>query len=210
MLYADVNFNGVFDHDEKFEKAPPPPVVSTGLIPVGWSSHTFQPIILNVPYNDDAKGVTNPCEIVFRYQRYRLPRGFEYSGESVDLLSGAVETDVRTQAKIKEEFSVRRLIRLRENSDTWEYSFEGPVTPSEKLKSAPVCDVEKKLKLQVSIRPDGRKEGNLGVALEISAGENEFECRQEGQIVKAHVEIKQLDGTVVHRGDDTLDKFRFG
>ncbi len=219
VLYADVNFNGRFDDDERFEKASPPPVISTGLIPPGFSSHSFQPIVLNVPYNEKGQGITNPCEIVFRYQKYQIfPGGsFEYSGEPIDLTleSGEVVTapgivTVSPASDLREEFSVQCLIRLRDRSGMWEYSFGGEINPSETPASAPVWRFEGKPMLAVSARPDGKKEGHLGIGLDLNAGDKEFECRRGDDAVKAHVEVRKLDGTVVHQGDDDLAKFRFG
>jgi hypothetical protein len=219
VLYADVNFNGKFDADERFEKASPPPVKSSGLIRLGFSSHSFQPVVLNVPYNEKGQGIANPCEIVFRCQRSPIfPGGsFEYSGEPIDLTleSGEVVTApgivrVSGASDLREEFSVAVAIRLRDHSGTWEYSFEGEINPSETPESASVWRFEGKPGLSVSARPDGKTEGHLGIGLDLNAGDREFECRRGDEPIKAHVEVKKLDGTVVHQGDDDLDKFRFG
>jgi hypothetical protein len=64
--------------------------------------------------------------------------------------------------------------------------------------------------LKVETRPDGRTKGNLGIGLELSAGDKQLECKKEGQPINAHVEIKKPDGSAVHKGDDDLGKFRFG
>jgi hypothetical protein len=64
--------------------------------------------------------------------------------------------------------------------------------------------------VEIATRPDGRKKGNLGIGLNVPAGEKRFECKNAGQPPKAHVQIKKSDGTVVHKGSETLDKFRFG
>ena len=116
---------------------------------------------------------------------------------------------------MREDFSVRALIRLRQDSptgqaDIWQYSFEGKIQPSESLDSAPVWKFDAKPELTVSTRPDGRNQGNLGIGLELKGGDGQFECRKGGDVPKAHVEIKKPDGTVVHKGDDDLGKFQFG
>jgi len=230
VLYADVNFNGRFDNDERFEKAPPSRELRTGFVPLGWSSNTFQSIIVNVPYNAKGEGIPNPCEITFTCQRYQIfPGGgiIELSGELRDWDPVVIETGETTGVQVirstgepvrvnlpsaatREEFSARCLIRLRQDSSLWEYSFEGKIQTSESLESASVWSFEAKPQLTVSSQPDGRNEGNLGVALELNAGDRQFECKKNGASPKAHVEVKKLDGTVVHEGDDDLGKFRFG
>jgi len=229
VVYADVNFNGRFENNEKFEKAPPPPELRTGLVPLGHSSNTFQPLVVNVPYNEKGEGIPNPCEITFTCQRYQIfPGGvIELSGDVPDLRTIVIDTGelplvqlvqstgqpVRgdsATAAMKEEFSARYVIRLRQDSSLWEYSFEGKIQTSESLESASVWSFEAKPQLTVSTRPDGRNEGNLGIGLELKAGDRQFECKKNGASPKAHVEVNKLDGTVVHEGDDDLGKFRFG
>lgn len=235
VLYADVNFNGGFENGERFEKAPPPNVQSTGLIPPGWSSNTFQPITVNVPFNEKAQNIANPCQIVFTHQRYQVfPRGpfITSFGVRSDELTEVLQVIERVgpkkavaaenyrlrsagQPQMREDFSVRALIRLRQDSPTgqpgvWQYSFDGKIQPSESLESAPVWRFDAKPELTVSTRPDGRNEGNLGIGLELKAGDRQFECNKDGAPPKPHVEIRKPDGVVAHEGDDDLGKFRFG
>jgi hypothetical protein len=113
-------------------------------------------------------------------------------------------------AAMKEEFSARCVIRLRQDSSLWEYSFEGKIQTSESLESAPVWSFDAKPQLTVSTRPDGRNQGNLGIGLELKAGDRQFECKRNGAPPKALVEIRKPDGIVVHEGEDDLGKFRFG
>ncbi len=56
----------------------------------------------------------------------------------------------------------------------------------------------------------GQKKRNLGIGLELKAGEIELDCRKAGQPVKAHVQIKKQDARVVHQGDATLDRLVLG
>jgi len=201
ILYADVNFNGTFEHAERIKKTSHPYMFQHGRLRAGWAGWSFSPIILNVPFNEKGQRVSDPCKITFRYQRYPIP-------DRVPRLVSV--TPPPSAAKVREVFEILSEIRLRQDSTVWEYSFEGNMKPSESVKSAPVWSFDDRPKLQVSTRPDGRKKGNLGIALNVPAGEHRFECKKEGEPPKAHVEIRKLDGTVVHEGDDDLGKFRFG
>jgi hypothetical protein len=184
---------------------------------------------VDVPYNAKGEGIPNPCEITFTCQRYQIfPGGvIELSGDVPDLRTIVIDTGelplvqlvqstgqpVRgdsATAAMKEEFSARCVIRLRQDSSLWEYSFEGKIQTSESLESAPVWSFDAKPQLTVSTRPDGRNQGNLGIGLELKAGDRQFECKRNGAPPKALVEIRKPDGIVVHEGEDDLGKFRFG
>ncbi len=201
LLYADVNFDGKFEQSERIEKTSHPATRSTGALPAGWEGWAFSPISVNVPFNEKGEGVPDPCKIILGYQRYPTM--------SRVLALGTIGPSTSPR-KIAEVFEVRSEIRLHQDSALWDYSFEGNIKPSESLESAAVWRFDDKPKIEISTRPDGRKEGNLGIALSVPAGEKRFECKRTGQPPKAHVEIKKLDGTVLHKGDETLDKFRFG
>jgi hypothetical protein len=198
LLYADVNFDGTFEQAERIEKTFHPATRSTGALPVGWEGWAFSPISLNVPFNEKGEGVPDPCKITLRYQKHPI---------IAHIRRIASETKER---EFIEVFEVLSEIQLRQDSTVWEYSFEGNMKPSESLESAPIWSFEASPKLEITTRPDGRKEGNLGIALNVPAGEKRFQCKKAGQPPKAHVEIKRPDGTIVHKGDETLDKFRFG
>jgi hypothetical protein len=201
LLYADVNFNGKFERAERIEKTFHPATRRTGLLPAGWEGWAFSPIPLNVPFNEKGEGVSDPCKIILGYQRYPTM--------SRVLALGTIGPSTSPR-KMVEVFEVRSEIRLRQDSIVWEYSFEGNMRPSGSLESAPVWRSDDRPKIEISTRPDGRKEGNLGIALNVAAGEKRFEWKKAGQPPKAHVQIKKSDGTVVHKGNETLDKFRFG
>jgi len=179
VLYADVNFNGRFEEDERFE-AEKVKRYGTWL-----STSSFAPINFNLPYNKKAKGVPGPCEVTIGYRQYPRPG-------------------------IAEDISVIAKLRLRESPTVWEYTLSGSAMPSKRPENATVWSMKVAPTIEITTRPDERKKGNLGIGLELSGGENELECRKAGQPVKAHVEIKKPDGTVVHQGDATLDKFTFG
>ena len=209
ILYADVNFNGKFEESEMLMKLSQPPVVHyslrTGLVPVGWSSLTFPPISVPVPYNEGGKGIENPCQIVFTYQRY-LSTERSILRES----TGIVLVESPVPDKLKEEFSARCEIRLRQDFSSWEYSFEGGIEPSENPEAAPVLSFNGKPAFDLIVKPDGRVKGNAGVGLGLLVAGNRFECKKEGSPPKARVEIRKPDGEVVHQGEATLDKFTFG
>ena len=179
ILYADVNFNGMFEEGEKFEAAD---VKRYGT----WlSTSTFAPITFNVPYNEKAEGIPNPSRITLSYRQY--PR-----------------------AGVAEDFLVTAVLKLRENEAIWEYTLKGSGKLTKRLEDAEPWSIRVAPGMQVTTRADERNKGNIGIGLELKAGETELECRRAGEPIKAHVEIKKLDGTVVHRGDATLDKFVFG
>jgi hypothetical protein len=201
LLYADVNFNAKFEQGESVRKTLHPYMSRTRAIPAGWKGWAFSPVSVNVPFNEKGDGVPDPCKITLRYQKYPTMRRV--------LALGTIGPSTSPR-KMVEIFEVRSEIRLRQDSAVWEYSFEGSMKPSESLESAAVWRFDDKPKIEIATRPDGRKAGNLGIALSVPAGERRFECRKAGQPPKAHVHIKKPDGTVVHKGDETLDKFRFG
>ena len=149
------------------------------------SSSSFPSISLDAPFNEKGKAIANPCEVTLGYRLY--PKA-------------GVPEDVFVQAKV----------RLRERDDLWEYTIKGNLLPAKTLSKAPVSGLHCTPSLEITTRPDERKKGNMGIGLELIAGEHEIKCSKGGKPVQAHVEIKMPDGKVVHRGDATLDKFAFG
>jgi len=149
------------------------------------ASSSFAPIKLKVPYNEKAQGIPDTCEVTLGYRQY--PRH-------------GVPEEVPLTAKFK----------LSQGATEWEYAFSGGIEPSKMLEKAPTWRAEGEPKLQMNVRPDGYRKGNLGIGLTLSAGENTLQCWNAGQPVKAHVEIKKPNGEVAHRGDATLDRFTFG
>jgi len=79
LLYADVNLNGTFEENERFEgnaeKAPFP-------------YYTFPVINLNIPYNEKGTGITNPCKIFFVYLKPPDSEMFPFQ-ETVKLHQGS-------------------------------------------------------------------------------------------------------------------------
>lgn len=197
-LYADVNFNGKFEEDEKLEAAE---VKRYGT----WlSTSTFAPITFNVPYREKvtqasspaepsnadnttrrAEGIPDPCRITLSYRQY--PR-----------------------AGVAEDFLIIAVLKLRENDSVWEYALKGSGKLSKRIEDVETWRMNPAPTITITTRADERNKGNIGIGLELKAGETELECRKAGEPIKAHLKIKKPDGTVVHRGDATLDKFVFG
>ena len=191
LLYADANFNGRFEKGESFKAGT---LERDGKV----ISSSFPPIELNVPYEKEG-GTSAQWHVAFGYH---APRSSPRVRESV----WVSETPSVTAGT----FHVTARLRARRDSTEWRYFLGGPVEPSESLEAAPVWRVASDPGLKVTTRPDGRKKGNLGIGLELPVGENELVCHEGGSRVRAHVEIKKPDGTAVHKGDETLDKFVFG
>jgi hypothetical protein len=149
------------------------------------SSSSFAPISLNAPFSEKGKEIPHPCEVTLGYRLYPKPG-------------------------VPEDISVEAKVRLREGDDLWEYTIKGNLLPAKTLSKAAVSGLNCVPTLQITTRPDEKRKGNMGIGLELVAGEHEIECSKEGKPVEAHVEIRTPDGKVVHRGDATLDKFTFG
>lgn len=204
VLYADVNFDGKFEAAEK---------VTANVRKCSLGFHCeFPAVKLDVPYNEKAKGIRNACRVEFNYQRHSIT-----PPPARRTVAGILRTAGQSAPapSIQEDFGVSVTILLRQDSSEWQYSFRpsppvGNVKPAESLEKAPVWSFNGAPKLNIDTQPDGRKPGNFGIELKLTAGETQVECRKEGGLAKAQVEIKEPDGKVVHRGDDTLDKFVFG
>lgn len=179
LLWADLNLNGRFEATEKF------PAAGTKRHGSWLASSSFPAISLEVPFDETAEGVSNPCGVTLGYRQY--PRH-----------------------GVAEEISVRLTIKQRQDSALWEHSLSGSALPSKRLETAPVWKFGERPMLEVSGRPDGYRKGNLGVGLELKCGENTLQCWKGGQPVKAHVKITTPEGEVAHQGEATLDRFTFG
>ncbi len=223
ILYADRNFNGVFEEGEKLtakiEKC------STGF-------HCSYPAIkLDVPYNGKAKGIANPCEVTFNSAWHSSPQ------PTTTILG--VKLSSPAPPRVTENFYGTVTMRLPRGSEQWEYSSNpSDLKPAESLEKAPPFGLAGTPKLTIATQPDGRTEGNFGVALTVAlvkpsvgisasggsgaakeassvapgltSEEVSIQPKMNGSAPKAHVEIRTPDGKVVHKGDETLDKFVFG
>ncbi len=174
-IYADVNFNGSFDEAEKIkgktEKRS------------GNLYCSFRDINLKIPYNEKAKGVSNPCSVMLNYRKYGGGREYFYVTTNIELL---------------------------EDSTRWEYSFSGAIKPTERLENAAVWGPNRTPEIRITTRSDPQKKRNTGIGLGLVAGAAGFECKKGGSPVKAHVVIKDSDGKVVHKDAAELGKFVFG
>ncbi len=219
VLYADADFSGTFEDAEKF--SPKVEKCSTGI-------HCYFPVVkLNVPYDEKAKGVPNPCRVQLSYQRHSVaPPSATSTGRILRTTAPAPASPA-----IKEDFEVLVTIMLPgEDTTVWEYTFSGAAEPTETSKNPAIFSFKRTPDLTISTQPDGRNEGKFGIALGMVGFENrllcesegetvslkatgvprKLECKKEGSPIMAHVEIKTPKGKVVHKGDDSLDKFVFG
>ena len=224
VLYADTNFNGVFEEGEKL--APMIGECSSGF-------HCNYPgMKLDIPYNEKAKGIENPCEVSLNYAWHSSPTTPTTTILGVTLPGPAPKT-------VTENFYGSVTVRVPGESGVWEYSSNpSDLTPAESLEKAPVMGLAGTPKLMIATQPDGRNDGNFGVALTVvsvrrpsteptsgasavkqpascvdlglTEAETPMQVKMGATSPKAHVEIKTPDGKVVHKGDETLDKFVFG
>lgn len=224
VLYADTNFNGVFEGSERL--APTTQKCSTGL-------HCNYPVIkLDIPYNEKAKGIANPCEAMFVSMWHSSPP------PTTKILGLTLPGPApRT---VTENFYSSVTVRLPDEArQEWEYSSNpSDLNPAESLEKALLMGLAGTPKLMIATQPDGNNEGNFGVALtvvsvtgatgESASGESAtkepascvnlgltkaeipMQVRVGGSSPKARVVIKTPDGKVVHEGSETLDKFAFG
>lgn len=163
----------------------------------------FPAIRLTGRYTNPATRVTTsyPCEIVFAYDKYASARrGIPLTSTGSRIVSTGNSGS----------FSVSSTVSLRRGPDESRYTFRGTISPSRDLASAPTWEFLESPSITVTTRPDGRNPGNTGIGLSLAAGANQFECQKGGKPLTAHVEVKTADGTVLHRGIGTLDKFTFG
>ncbi len=191
LLYADANFNKNFEEAEKLEAKT---LERDGNVIAG----SFPPIKIEVPYDDKSNNVAR-WQIAFGYHAPRAEPQEQRSGW----------TSREAQVSVG-DFHVTANLRLGRGSDEWRYFMSGDIEAAESLDTARTWSAHDDPKLKVTTRPDGRNKGNLGIGLELDTGESELACHKGGSPAKAHVEIKNPDGAVVHEGDETLDKFVFG
>ena len=225
VLYADTNFNGVFEGGEKL--TPTVEKCSSGF-------HCNYPgIKLDIAYNEKAKGIANPCEVSFIYAWHSSPI------QPTTRILGVTLPGPPAPKTVTESFYGSVTVRLPgEAQQQWEYSSNSSdLKPAESIETAPLMGLAGTPKLMIATQPDGRQEGNFGVALTVvsvrrvpteSAGQSAakepascvdlglteaevpMQVKMGASAPKAHVEIKTPDGKVVHKGDETLDKFVFG
>lgn len=173
IVYVDTNFNGRFEQRE---------AVKARLRELPITTASFGPINVELPYNERAKGIPNPCSLSFLYRGYPGNR----------------------------EFLLRGTTRLAQGSVQWEYDLSEDLKPSEALASAPVAGFTRAPALTVTTKPDLEKKGNLGIALGVVAGKTEVRCTRGQAAPEAHVIIRDRKGGIVHEATAAADKFAFG
>ncbi len=205
VVYADTAFSGQFDKASKVE----------GVLYKCTSGfhYFFPPIKLKAPYNGKAAGISEPCQATFSYQKHTTR-----SGTASRLLrSSSVVTT--------EQFAVKSDVWLRDGATERRYSFSRTLKPAPDSNGGPARIFPRTAAMTVIATPDGIREGNLGLKLDLADAEKtagatspssdcgcagttkDFECQPD---VKAHVEIKDSDGRVVHQDDAPLSQFAFG
>jgi len=204
-LYADANFNGRFEESEKLTAS------IHRCSPTGIHCN-YAAVKLNVPYNNKGAGISDPCEVTFNYARHSLTTAVESVGAAVRVLGVEAEKSLKpslSKTTVNEDFYVSAGIKLQ-GSAQWQYTFSSSIKPSESLQSAPLWSFNQAPQLKVTAKPDPNKEGQLGIALESSAGEVNLGCNKDGAPTKARVEVKAADGKVVHQDEGELSKYGFG
>ncbi len=192
-LYADANFNGRFEPDEKRAAKTEEGVRTPESVYLSWS---FPPLSADVSYDRNGRRGTHPCQATFHYRK-----------EAIDF---GVLLPIVGPLPTREEFSVSLDFALRQDSAEWQYSLRRSIQTLDSLEKAPLCRLDRKPKVKITTQPSGRQKGNLGIKLDLTCGESAFQCLREGRPTGVHVEIKSLDGEVVHRGDAPLSQFWFG
>jgi hypothetical protein len=200
VIYADVESGGRAGSPQKV----PGKAQSQGTL----FSCEFPPINLNVPYNENGKGVAIPCQVRFTYRRsaYEVPRRTTADNSN----RRRAPTPRIVEVRYHHRFDVIATVALRQATNVWEYSFRDIVRPSETLDSASVWRFNGPSKLTAATRPDVNKKGYLGIALKFSAGENPIELKKGGTPAKALMEVRGPGRKVVLRQEVPLDKLVFG
>ena len=156
-------------------------VTTRALNKYGRTYYNFAPISVNVPYNEKAEGVPNPCSVQVSYSKDS--RGREYCYITV-------------------------AVRMQQDSVQWEYSCRGSIKPSASFENARTWTfIRPPEKIDITTRKDTRKKGYLGIGLSLSP---RVECKVGGVSAIANVVVKNQEGGIVHRSSAALDKFVFG
>ncbi len=186
-IYADLNLNG----DLTDEKA-----VKGSLQKYGRSSIvcSFPPALPAIPYNDKAKGIEDPWQIVVNYHQFTRTRLF-------GLLRGETYRSFFFEGRMK----------LRDTSGgEWSYSMSTMFEPGEISSEVSPIGFRGKPTLEVEAKSDPQKKGNTGIAVALRLGDTALRCLNPRRPVKAHILVKDQEGQVVHSEDVGLDKLFFG
>jgi len=177
-MCADLNLNGDVEDDKPIK----------GRLMKNWelTPCLFGPVSLDVPYNENAKGVDDPC--IIRISHYQDRPG----------------------QRTGRRFHLHARIRLKHRTEEWEYSFQRQLHPVEKLSEAKPIAFAGELSLRIEAKPDPLKSGNTGIAAYLLAGGKRFRCVKGSQLPTAKVQISDDEGRIVHAEDVGLDKLTFG
>jgi hypothetical protein len=204
VVYADTAFSGRFNKARKVE--------GTLYKCTSGFHYFFPPIKLKAPYNGKAAGISEPCQATFSYQKHTTR-------------SGTASRVLRSSVVTTEQFAVKSDVWLRDGSTERRYSFSRTLKPAAVSTADAAPIFPRAPTMTVIATPDAIREGNLGLKLDVADADEtagatspssdcgcagttkDFECQPD---VKAHVEIKDSDGRVVHRNDAPLSQFAFG
>lgn len=136
---------------------------------------------LSIYYNDKAKGVRNP---------YRLELGYFQSSN---------------QGRVERNFSVRVMVGLKDKSGEWQYSFGDILQTFDSPGKVQTTVLADKLDgIMITTKPE---KGQLGImAVPVTHGHHLVYCYKNGPQAKAHVEVKNSSGKVVHSENISADK----
>jgi hypothetical protein len=186
-IYMDQNLNGDLTDDMAVKGT----VKRNGRFAISCS---FPPVTVEVPYNEKAKGVDKPWELVIRY--YQFTRRMFFG-----LIRGETQRSLLFQARI----------RMKDERAAWQYSFWTPVEQASSLTESEIIAVKPEpVALFVETRPDAHKKGNTGIAAYVRSGANQFRCLKDDQPVQARVRVTEQRGSVVHSEDVGSEKLFFG
>lgn len=198
LMYVDADFSGTFERIERVKTMTPPRVqrIEEEVLLTFVSGRStrrpasasmlrtalFPAVKINVPYNSKATGMSEPCRVKFVCET----RGGRSS------------------------LTVSQTVRMRGEGTIWAYEFSGQVNPSSDLKKAKVCRLDVEPRLKIETRPDKKKQGQIGIGLDLLSGSHELSATKGDQPLQAQVEIQAPGGKVVHRGKEKLSQFGFG
>lgn len=165
-IYADLNFNGDLTDDA--------PIKGAITAQENMWHGSFPAIEVPVPYNERAKGIENPCQLVISYTGYEFGEGIDH------------------------RFSLNARIRLRGEEAVWEYSFSKTLQPVPKGEGAVATSVVGEPSLLVNVTPDTEKEGHVRVSADLMVDMMPAQrIQKDGQRVMPQIVIKNEHGEVI-------------
>jgi hypothetical protein len=210
VLYADTDFNGAFEEAEKVTAK------SWKCSPTGLHCD-FPPVKVSVAPKSEALGKTCDCGINFSYSKHTYTTEVTTApGRTRGVFLTRVLTARRQKAApavattTLESFRASSKINVSERSDQWEYSSVKSIKPSEKPAEAPMWNFLETPKLALTCKPNDRVKGNLGIGFELMAGETRIEGKKGTVQLRARVEVRKSDGSIVHKNEGPASRYGFG